>query len=50
MRSGYSAQTLSVLAAPCAQLSQWCHDYALARLTGLAPGTLYPTLIRLADR
>jgi len=49
-RSGFSAQTLSVLAALCAQPSQWQHGYALARQTGLKSGTLYPILIRLADR
>jgi len=49
-RSGFSAQTLSVLAALCDQPSQWQHGYALARQTGLKSGTLYPILIRLADR
>ena len=49
-RSGFSAQTLLVLAALCAQPSQWCHGYALAGQTGLKSGTLYPILIRLADR
>jgi PadR family transcriptional regulator len=49
-RSGFSAQTLSVLAALCAQPSEWCHGYALARQTALKSGTLYPILIRLADR
>ena len=49
-RSGFSAQTLSVLAALCAEPSQWCHGYALAKQTGLKSGTLYPVLIRLADR
>jgi PadR family transcriptional regulator, regulatory protein PadR len=49
-RSGFSAQTLAVLAALCAQPSQWHHGYALARQTGLKSGTLYPILIRLADR
>jgi len=49
-RSGFSAQTLSVLAALCAQPSQWCHGYELAKQTGLKSGTLYPILIRLADR
>jgi DNA-binding PadR family transcriptional regulator len=43
-------QTLSVLAALCDQPSQWQHGYALARQTGLKSGTLYPILIRLADR
>jgi PadR family transcriptional regulator PadR len=49
-RSEFSAQTLSVLAALCAQPSHWQHGYALARQTGLKSGTLYPILIRLADR
>ncbi len=48
--SEFSAQTLSVLAALCAQPSQWRHGYALAGQTGLKSGTLYPILIRLADR
>ena len=47
---GFSAQTLSVLAALCAQPSHWQHGYALAKQTGLKSGTLYPILIRLADR
>ena len=46
----FSAQTLSVLAALCAEPSQWQHGYALAGQTGLKSGTLYPILIRLADR
>ena len=49
-RSGFSAQTLSVLAALCDEPSRWSHGYALARQTGLKSGTLYPILIRLADR
>ena len=49
-RSGFSAQTLSVLAALCAEPSEWRHGYALAKQTGLKSGTLYPILIRLADR
>jgi PadR family transcriptional regulator PadR len=48
--SGFSAQTLSVLAALCDQPSQWQHGYALAKQTGLKSGTLYPILIRLADK
>ena len=47
---GFSAQTLSVLTALCDQPSQWQHGYALAKQTGLKSGTLYPILIRLADR
>jgi PadR family transcriptional regulator, regulatory protein PadR len=46
----FSAQTLSVLAALCQEPSQWQHGYALAKQTGLKSGTLYPILIRLADR
>ena len=49
-RSEFSAQTLSVLVALCQEPSQWQHGYALARQTGLKSGTLYPILIRLADR
>jgi PadR family transcriptional regulator, regulatory protein PadR len=49
-RSEFSAQTLAVLAALCEQSSQWRHGYALAKQTGLKSGTLYPILIRLADR
>jgi PadR family transcriptional regulator, regulatory protein PadR len=49
-RSEFSAQTLSVLAALCDQPSQWQHGYALAKQTGLKSGTLYPILIRLAER
>ena len=48
--SRLSAQTLSVLAALCDEPSQWQHGYALAKQTGLKSGTLYPILIRLADR
>jgi PadR family transcriptional regulator, regulatory protein PadR len=46
----FSAQTLSVLVALCDEPSQWQHGYALAKQTGLKSGTLYPILIRLADR
>ena len=49
-RREFSPQTLSVLAALCAQPSRWQHGYALASETGLMSGTLYPILIRLADR
>jgi PadR family transcriptional regulator PadR len=49
-RPEFSAQTLSVLAALCEEPSQWQHGYALAGQTGLKSGTLYPILIRLADR
>jgi PadR family transcriptional regulator, regulatory protein PadR len=49
-RSGFSAQTLSVLAALSSQPSQWQHGYVLAKETHLKSGTLYPILIRLAER
>ena len=49
-RSRFSVQTLAVLADLCATPSQWRHGYGLARATGLKSGTLYPVLIRLADR
>lgn len=43
-------QTLSVLAALCSTPSDWRHGYDIAKDTGLKSGTLYPILIRLADR
>lgn len=46
----FSAQTLSVLAALAADPDAWSHGYLVAKQTGLASGTLYPILIRLADR
>jgi PadR family transcriptional regulator, regulatory protein PadR len=49
-RSGFSVQTLAVLAELCATPSQWRHGYGIARDTGLKSGTLYPVLIRLAER
>ena len=49
-RIALSAQTLAVLAALAARPSDWRHGYDLARETGLKSGTLYPILVRLADR
>src|ERR1700722_19237778 len=49
-RSGFSAQTLSVLASLEADPAAWRHGYLLATQTGLRSGTLYPILIRLAER
>lgn len=49
-RAAPSAQTRAVLAALADQPSEWRHGYDLARETGLKSGTLYPILIRLADR
>jgi PadR family transcriptional regulator, regulatory protein PadR len=48
--SGFSAQTLLVLAALCAQPAEWRYGYDLAKQTALKSGTLYPILVRLADR
>jgi PadR family transcriptional regulator PadR len=49
-RTAFSAQTLAVLAAMAAEPSALRHGYDLARETGLKSGTLYPILVRLADR
>jgi DNA-binding PadR family transcriptional regulator len=49
-RTAFSAQTLAVLAALAARPPDWRHGYDLARETGLKSGTLYPILVRLADR
>ena len=49
-RFEFSLQTLAVMADLCASPSQWRHGYGIARDTGLKSGTLYPVLIRLADR
>lgn len=49
-RPGFSDQTTRVLATLQAEPSRWRHGYQLARETGLQSGTLYPILIRLADR
>jgi PadR family transcriptional regulator, regulatory protein PadR len=48
--SGFSAQTLLVFTALFAQPGDWRHGYDLAKQTGLRSGTLYPILVRLADR
>ena len=50
-RSGFSSQTLSVLGSLVeADPAAWRHGYVLAKQTGLRSGTLYPILIRLAER
>jgi len=41
---------LSVLAALCADPAAWRHGYEIAKETGLKSGTLYPILMRSADR
>lgn len=45
-----SAQTLAVLRALVAEPSRWRYGYDLASETGLKSGSLYPILVRLADR
>jgi PadR family transcriptional regulator, regulatory protein PadR len=49
-RTTFSAQTLAVMAALASEPAAWRHGYDLARETGLKSGTLYPILVRLADR
>jgi PadR family transcriptional regulator, regulatory protein PadR len=49
-RPDSSPQTLAVLEALCDTPTDWRHGYDLARETGLKSGTLYPILVRLADR
>lgn len=49
-RPDTSPQTLLLLRALLADPSQWRYGYDLSRDTELASGTLYPILIRLADR
>lgn len=45
-----SPQTLRLLAALLEQPDGWHYGYELSRRTGLRSGTLYPILVRLADR
>ena len=45
-----SAQTLAVLAALSIRPADWLYGLELAGLTNLKSGSLYPILIRLADR
>ena len=45
-----SRQTLAVLHQLLDEPDEWQYGYDLSRSTGLKSGTLYPILIRLADR
>lgn len=45
-----SPQTVSVLNTLSHRPSDWLYGLELAKLTGLKSGSLYPILIRLADR
>src|ERR1700676_5559925 len=50
MKLKLSPQTLLVLEAFLDHPSDWKYGYDLSRSTGLKSGTLYPILMRLADR
>ncbi|MBL8932405.1 MAG: PadR family transcriptional regulator [Kineosporiaceae bacterium] len=45
-----SPQTMAVLASLAEDPSSWTHGYDLCRALGLKAGTMYPILIRLAER
>jgi DNA-binding PadR family transcriptional regulator len=45
-----SAQTAAVLLALAGSAAKWRHGYDLCRETGLESGSMYPILMRLADR
>jgi DNA-binding PadR family transcriptional regulator len=45
-----SPQTIAVLSALAANRGEWSHGYDLCRSLGLKAGTVYPILIRLAER
>jgi PadR family transcriptional regulator, regulatory protein PadR len=50
MRQKLSPQTLLILEAFLDHPADWKYGYDLSRSTGLKSGTLYPILMRLADR
>jgi DNA-binding PadR family transcriptional regulator len=45
-----SAQTVSVLLALAESPAKWRYGYDLSQQTGLKAGSMYPILMRLADR
>src|SRR5262245_20085652 len=45
-----STQTAAVLLALAEDPAAWRHGYELSQETGLKAGTMYPILMRLADR
>src|SRR5688500_702032 len=45
-----SKQMLMLLEALSARSQQWRHGYDLMKETGLSSGTLYPLLMRMADK
>jgi PadR family transcriptional regulator, regulatory protein PadR len=50
MRFRLSPQTLQVLNAFLENPADWSYGYDISRNTGLKSGTLYPILMRLAER
>jgi DNA-binding PadR family transcriptional regulator len=50
MRVRLSPQTLLVLDAFLHQAEEWMYGYDISRNTALKSGTLYPILMRLAER
>ena len=50
MKLRLSPQTLLVIDAFLDQAEEWKYGYDLSRLTGLKSGTLYPILMRMAER
>jgi PadR family transcriptional regulator PadR len=50
MKIRLSQQTFLVLEAFLQQPEEWQYGYDISRGTGLKSGTLYPILMRLADR
>jgi DNA-binding PadR family transcriptional regulator len=46
----YSPQTVAVLGGLAAQPTRWRYGYELGQQVGLKSGSLYPILMRLADR
>ena len=50
MKFRLSPQTLLVIDAFLVQAEEWKYGYDLSRITGLKSGTLYPILMRIAER
>lgn len=50
MKLRLSPQTLLVLDAFLVQAEEWKYGYDLSKATGLKSGTLYPILMRMAER
>jgi PadR family transcriptional regulator, regulatory protein PadR len=50
MKLRLSPQTMLVLDAFLVQAEEWKYGYDMSRVTGLKSGTLYPILMRMAER